>query len=205
AIDYTYLRFPDQFNGISYNPDIPTEEDLSVSNTAYFNLGAGVFGMYTPNKQVRYGLGLSLYNSTQPNISFFENNTVMLPRRYLIYAMSHIEIRRDIDIIPAAKIQFQTRQHEYHFGAMVLHYTQSLRVPKITAGMWLRARDKDAVILGVGGLFNGYEVVLNYDVNISSLRTVSKGHGAIELTATYILTHLNRRQKMVPVKCPAYL
>ncbi|MFO7868941.1 MAG: PorP/SprF family type IX secretion system membrane protein [Bacteroidales bacterium] len=205
AIDYTQLKFPDQFDGIQYTPDIPTQENIIDKNLAYFNIGAGLFGMYTPNKKVRYGVGLAIYNITQPNISFYSDNNIILPRRYLIHGLSHIELRRDWDVIPAAKVQFQTTQHEYQFGATVLHYTHSTRIPKINAGIWFRARDKDAVILGIGGLVNGYNIILNYDINMSTLKTASNGHGALELSISYILTSLRRGNKKAPVKCPAYL
>lgn len=205
GIDYAYLRFPDQFDGISYNPDVPTFEEFENTGKIFFNLGSGIRAMYTPDKRYRYGIGFAMYNMFQPNISFFDDKDIVLPRRYLVHAMSQIELNSRFDLLPALKFQFQGSQQEYHFGAMILYHTNNVTIPRLTGGIWFRSRDRDAIILGIGGVYNGYEIVLNYDINISSLQTASKGHGAMEITVSYILFEHQKRRKMAPVKCPGFL
>ncbi len=205
AIDFTYLRFPDQFDGIQYNPSLETQENHEYTGNLLFNINAGVQALYTHSKKQRYGLGISGNNLTKPRISFFDDDSIFLPQRWLFHGFAHLELRSDIDIVPACKIQFQSPQQEYHFGVLLIHYTNTVTVPRVSGGLWFRSRDKDAVILGIGALYNGYDIILNYDINISSLRTASKGHGAMELTVSYIISDGNKRKKMMPVKCPAYL
>ena len=205
SIDYSLLRFPDQFDGVKFNEDAITNEEFDNNGKLYFNIGAGARFMYTPNRKYRYGIGGSVYNITQPNISFYNNKNVILPIRYLVHASAQIEVTPQVDILPGLKFQFQGAQQEYHFGLMALKHTNNIQIPRIFGGAWFRSRDKDAIILGLGMLYKGYEIVLNYDINISSLRTASGGHGAVELTVTYIWHEHQKRRRMTPVKCPGFL
>jgi hypothetical protein len=49
----------------------------------------------------------------------------------------------------------------------------------------IMARVKDAIIPVIKLRYQQFEVGLSYDVNLSSLQTVSKGRGGYELTLSY--------------------
>lgn len=205
SLDYTLLRFPDQFDGIQYNPDLPLTEEFDKTNRSFFNIGAGGQITYKPKKTQSYTIGVAGYNLTQPNISFFDDKTVRLYARTMLHAMAMVEIKPDLDMVPAAKMQFQGTQKEYHIGAMLIKYFDNLSIIDISGGIWFRSRERDAIILGIGCNYQGYSVLCNYDINISSLKKASNGHGAFEVSVSSILYEQKKRRKMQSVKCPPYL
>lgn len=205
SLDYTLLRFPDQFDGIQYNPNLPLTEEFDKTNSVFFNIGAGGQATFKPNKKQSYTAGVAGYNLTSPNISFFNDKQVRLYPRLLVHAMAIVEVKPDIDMVPAAKMQFQGTQKEFHVGAMVIKYFDNLSIIDISGGVWFRSRDKDAVIVGIGCNYMGYTVLCNYDINISSLKKASNGHGAFEISVSSILYEQKKRRKMTSVKCPPYL
>ncbi|HON52497.1 MAG TPA: PorP/SprF family type IX secretion system membrane protein [Bacteroidales bacterium] len=205
SLDYTLLRFPDQFDGVQYNPNLPMNEDFDKTNSFFFNIGAGGQATYKPNKTQSYTMGLAGYNLTTPNISFFDDKSVQLYARMLIHAMAIVEVKPDVDMVPAVKMQFQGKQKEYHVGAMAIKYFDNLSIIDVSGGVWFRSRDRDAIIVGVGCNYLGYTILCNYDINISSLKKASNGHGAFELTVSSILYEQKKRKKMTSVKCPPYL
>lgn len=205
SLNYTYLRFPEQFDGIQYNPNIDNTEEFRKSNKVFFNLGTGIQSTFKYNKNQSYTLGLAMFNITKPNISFLEDNEVILYPRYVAHGLAILSIKPDIDFIPAFKFQFQGSQKEYHFGGMLVRYFDNLSVLDISGGLWFRSRDKDAVILGLGLNYMGYTVVCNYDINISTLKAASDGRGAFEISVSNIVFDHRKKKKPTSVKCPSYL
>jgi len=205
TIEYTYLRFPDQFDGVRYNPLIETGETPINNGQAFFNIGAGVQATFKPNDDNSYTLGFAGNNLTSPNMSFYEDKEVILKERWTLHGLARIFINANLDVIPSVKLQFQGTQHEYQFGGMFMNYTNNVSIPRISAGVWMRARDKDAVIFSLGCNYVGFDIFLNYDLNISTLKTVSHGYGAMEITLTHQIFEGRKKKKMKSVKCPSYM
>lgn len=205
SLEYTYLRFPKQFDGVQYNPLLPHGENPDHTSQSFFNLNAGIQINHKIDRKNSFSVGFSGNNLTAPDMSFYTNKIVKLPRRWLTHAMGIFYVNDDLDILPAVKMQFQGAQQEYHFGALAMRYTHNMSIPRIFGGVWFRSRDTDAIILGIGCNYNGMDIILNYDINISSLKQVSKGRGAMELTLTYLVYDKRKKRKMKSVKCPSYL
>jgi type IX secretion system PorP/SprF family membrane protein len=205
SIDYSLLKFPDQFNGIHFDPNLSTNENLDLTRKAFFNFSAGFMATFTPNPLYSYTLGFAAYNINRPNISWFNNEEVRLPVRSLIHGMALLQISADIDIVPMAKVQFQRRQQQYQFGAIGIKYFNNSAFYKCLFGVFYRARDRDAVILALGCNYAGFDIIFNYDVNVSQLTTASHGHGAFELTVSNVIMGGKKRQKRAPVRCPGHI
>ncbi len=205
TLEYAYLKFPDQFDGEKYDPSIGHGEDPNLSNKTSFNLNAGFHLHWKINKNNNLSVGFSANNLTAPDMSYYDGLKVKLPRRWLAHLSANVYVGENIDLIPSAKIQFQGTQQEYQFGLMAMYYTQNRSIPMVYGGAWMRSKNYDAVILGVGLNYLGIDVILNYDINLSSLKNASNGHGAFELSLTYIVFDSRKRGKMKAVKCPGYL
>ena len=205
SIDFTYLRFPEQFDGTQYDPDILPTENFNTPNTAFFNFSSGLQTTYKHSKNFTYTIGVAGYNLTKPNMSFFDNDEIELHRRLLIHGLAILSIKPQVDVVPAFKMQFQGSQKEFHFGSLFIRYFDNINILSISGGGWFRSRDKDAIILGLGCNYLGYDIICNYDINISNLKQASNGHGAFELTVSNIIFDYKKKRKMSPVKCPSYL
>lgn len=202
SIDYSNLTWSEQFNGIQYNPDIEITEDFDLNSAIYFDISAGTQLTYKPTKNQNYTIGVAWYNINQPKISFFDDDDVTLRHRFLVHGSAIISATSTFDIVPGVKMQFQGKQHEFHFGCMGIMYFEQATISQAQFGVWFRSKNKDAVIFGLGGRYKGFDIMLDYDLNISTLRTASNLHGAIEVTASYIIEDKNRSKRMTAIHCP---
>mgnify|MGYP003310400423 CR=1 FL=1 len=201
SFDYANLTFGEQFEGMKYNPDAEITEALDMNEVTYFDLNAGVMGTFKPRKNQTYTIGVAMYNINQPDISFYDND-IPLPHRFLVHGSGIISPTSNIDVIPGFKMQFQGKQHEFHFGLMGISYFDGSAVSQVQYGAWFRSKNKDAVIFGIGCRYSGFDIMFNYDLNISSLKTASNGHGAAEITLSYIVENNNKSKRMAAVRCP---
>ncbi|MCQ2958563.1 MAG: PorP/SprF family type IX secretion system membrane protein [Bacteroidales bacterium] len=202
AFDYTNLSFQEQFNGIQYNPDQEISEDFVTNSKTYFDFSGGLQLSYKQSKTQTYTIGFAAYNINQPNVSFYNEETVRLRTRFLLHGNAIIDVTSNIDVIPGFKMQFQGKQHEFHFGGMGLFNIENSSVSQIQTGLWFRSKNKDAVIFGIGCRYMDFDIMLNYDLNISSLRNASNGHGAFEITVSYITEQHNKSKRRTAIRCP---
>lgn len=205
SVDYSLFRFPDQFNGTHFDPNLITNENFEITRKTFFNMSAGFMATFQPSSLYFYTLGYAAYNINRPNISWFNDSDVRLPLRSLIHGMAWLQFTADFDLVPQAKVQFQRRQQEFQFGATGIKYFNNSSFYKCMFGLFYRAKDHDALILAIGCNLSGYEILFNYDINISQLRTASRGHGAFELTVTNIIMDGRKRTKRAAVRCPGYI
>lgn len=202
SLDYTYLTFQEQFNGTQFNPDREISEAFDINSKMYFDLSAGAQITYKPDKSKSFNTGLAIYNINQPNISFFNEEDVRLRSRFLLHGNAIISVTSNIDVIPGFKMQFQSKQHEFHFGGMSVFNFDKSDISQIQTGIWFRSKNKDAVIFGIGCRYLDFDIMLNYDLNISTLRKASSGHGAFEITLSYITAQHNKSKRRQAIRCP---
>ena len=74
-------------------------------------------------------------------------------------------------------------------------------------GLVINYRYKDAVYFNANIKAGSFEVLLNYDLNISSLKTASNYNGAYEFLISYEWNKAKNisRQLILNKKCPKYL
>ncbi len=202
SLDYTYLTFQEQFTGTQYDPDIEISEAIDMNSTTFFDLSAGIQATYKPKNNLSYTLGVAFYNINHPNISFYKEDNVQLKSRYLFHGNAILGVTSNIDVIPGFKMQFQGKQHEFHFGGMGIFYFDDTDISQVQTGVWFRSKNKDAVIFGLGCRYQNLDIMFNYDLNISSLKTASNGHGAMEVTLSYITEYHNKSKRRAAIRCP---
>jgi type IX secretion system PorP/SprF family membrane protein len=211
SLDYSLLRFPDQFGGTHFDPDIPTGENLENTHRKFFNLGAGLMFNFRPSNLFSYTLGFAAYNLNRPDISWFGSNSVHLPVRSLIHAMALLQVSKSFDVVPLAKFQWQRRQQQYQFGGMGIAYLNNPSIYKTMFGLFYRAHDHDAIVLALGFNYRGFDIMFNYDANISQLQTASHTIGAFEITLTHVMLKQNNNGRRPnanmrrAVRCPGHI
>ena len=202
SLDYSSLTFLEQFEGDRFNPQSEISEDIDMNSRLYFDFSLGTQFLFKPNKQQSYTVGFAFYNLNRPNVSFYKEDGVKLKTRTVICGTANISVTQNIDIVPGIKMQFQGKQHEFHLGGMGIFYLDNPLFSQIQTGLWFRSKNKDAIIFGLGTRYKEFDIMLDYDLNISTLRTASNGHGAFELTISYIFDKANRSKRMTAVRCP---
>lgn len=204
TLDIDNLRFSNQYDGFSYNSNLPIGEDGLEDNTLFAMLNCGINARYYNKNNFGFGLGAALFNINSPNFSFLSND-YKLPMRIVGHTLIKFPVKENLDIAPSARVQFQGPLSQYQAGIQAFHYIQGFTIQAINYGIWLRAKDRDAAILNLGLRYFSLVFGFSYDINISTLSRASNGHGAFELSLTYIQDKRKKSKKYEMIKCPGYL
>ena len=174
-----------------YNPALPSGEAFDQFN---FTLPEVGFGVYYYNKKqgskIRPYGGIAAFHLTRPKESFYgENNR--LPIRYVATGGSKFEIDRYYSVDANLLYMRQTNNNEIQLGALLFYNVHGADASFFGGPYY---RNGDALIFHIGGTYDEYVIRFSYDINTSSLNSVSRGRGAFELSVTYV----KQRERYLP-------
>ena len=195
--DLSEVQWPNQYNGISYDPSIAPNETLNRSFTS-FDAGAGMnyhfersTGTIEGKDLFRADFGLAYQHVSFPLQKYYGNSTEHLYRRF----SSYLFVRYDLPgtkfgIEPSVKTEFQGPATAILTGAsfrykinqgtkMTGFYSESA----ISAGLYYRY--KDSVQPRVLFEYAEYTIGFSYDFNVSSFSNSTGSTGAVELMFRY--------------------
>ena len=186
-----------QYDGNSYNPNLPTGEPGGSTSYTYADyLSAGVLWHYNnlsgmlrvkDDKELRATLGLSVYHITRPKYSFYQSGE-KLYMKYVLYGNSLISIpNSNISFAPGFLFFRQGPAQEIYPGTLIRYrlqqaskYTGYFKGTAVSLGGYLRV--KDAVAATIILEHSGYALGVSYDINTSDLKVASSGRGGIEIS-----------------------
>ena len=199
-VEWDRLTFDNQWDDGFFNPDLPSGE-VNYDDAFYYpdiSLGAAL-AIHPENGNI-YRFGLSLKHVNRPKESFFgQDNRIGF--RPVGQASGKVQLNNRINIYPSVYFTTQKRAMEVLGGGMI-----GMEAGKgsgfegeFLAGAWYRYND--ALIPTIGYHWNEWKLVMNYDVNLSSLTPVSRTRGGFELSLYYIgLSKKDAQQIFIP--CP---
>lgn len=187
SINFEELAWDSQYNGVAYDPSLPNNE--TFGSQSEFNIDGGLGLLWTHKDKLNYQVGYSLNHYFQTR-SFLENGT----GQEFIRQQFHVMIKQPIqqfDLELHSRFMAQGGAREitvaliggYRYG-LDSKFTTHLTSSAIKAGLLYRVGDAIAPIIG-------YEyqrtvaAYLSYDLNISSLNSVSNYRGAWEVSIQY--------------------
>jgi len=202
TLDYSKLNFGDQFNGIRYDPNSPTNEAVINTNVTKANFGAGTYLERKISHRKRLGLGYAINNITKPNM-LVTGAEFRLPRRHNVHILSSLQLNEEFDLLPSAQATWQGTHSEINTGAALkYHLKEGDEEQSIQAGIWGRWGDAGNVAFGYTdkNLFLG----ASYDFNLSRLRVASNYFGGWEISLIYTIATVRDKVKRTRL-CPDYL
>ncbi len=203
TLDPSKFYFDNQFNGVNFDPNLPTNEVLNNNSKSNINVSAGVVYQWNKSKDEKFTGGISLHNINRPDQSFY-GEPLKRDARLSLFGIYDYRLNYDLAIIPGLSFNIQGKYRELLPGAQVRYYLVDRlgEYRAIDGGIWFRSRD--AVIVRAGIAINNWSFAMSYDTNISKLIPASNARGGLELSAHYIL----RRFKPASIKhriCPDYI
>lgn len=181
------LRFGDQYNGEVFDPDQLTQEDLSRTQAGFFSLNAGFNLSYAASRtRTRLWGGLAASHLNGPQLSFFDDASVTLPRFWRGYAFGAVEVSEKWDATVRAHAYSQGVYREYLAGAGA-RYHLPLDGQDLTLGLGGGYRWQDAAILYLEALYENWQVGLSYDIHTSAFDVATRGRGGLEIAVQYHL------------------
>jgi type IX secretion system PorP/SprF family membrane protein len=199
GIERSGATFPNQYNGMAYNPAIQGEQ-LTNAMFSYMSLGSGI--VYTYEKAggymrqhltKRFNLGLAAYHLNRPPYSYFMKGDEHLEIRYVLFFNSAFAIKHtEGTIMPMFCIQRQASTMSVLIGSNYRYSlvdgaqkTAFVRPMALHAGFFYRIND--AFILRTQFEFKEFNIGLSYDITVSRLRIANKSFGGFELFFKYQL------------------
>jgi type IX secretion system PorP/SprF family membrane protein len=203
SIDFTKFYFGSQYNGYSYDPNLPTSENFPAERFSYVDLTLGAYFHYILKNGIPLSGGIAFNHLNQPDQSFYTDDPNQLAMKFNFDIKSIIPLKKDIAFLPSIAFYRQGKLMETYYGGLFRLTTRYSNVRNIFFGGWFR--HGDAGIIKLGFDYQNFNVGFSYDMNFSSLKVVSRGLGGPEIGIIYIFN----TPKPVPIPgkktCPVYL
>jgi type IX secretion system PorP/SprF family membrane protein len=198
TLDLSKVTTNSQYNGTAYDPALPIGETILSPSVHYLDGALGIsfntaYGQ--DNKNTLY-VGAAYFHLNRPRNSFYQNPAIELDPKVVISAGIHNIINDYLGFTIEADHSQQGSAAETIGGVMLAYklgdYPDNANCI-VNFGSYIRWGD--AIIPVIRLESNSFTVGLSYDVNISTLQTVSEGRGGFELSLSYIgfLEHENPR------------
>ena len=201
GFDPSALIYDSQWNGMSFDPNLATNETYTTTARNYPSLGLAVF-IQKQQEKFKWNLGYSLNNITRPKQSFKDNNAVVLDVRHALQASARMPLNDQFEMEGLSLFQFQGKMKELVLGSRTYYKLPSEKWENQRVFAGIHGRFRDAVWLDFGAEYNEWRVGMSYDLNTSTLRPASTGRGGLEFSLVYIVPpkpkHGNLKKLCVP-------
>lgn len=188
SLDFTKLKFEDQFNPASGVAEYQTSEAINNADLTYPDFNAGI--MYS-GRVTEHGtayIGFSYYHLTSPVESFLGDNH-KIHSRYTGYLGGSFDLNENMVLYASGLYQSQASATEVMAGAAVGFVLNPGHDPEFTKntvlylGGWYRYGD--AIAPYIGFEWSKMKLGVSYDVNVSSFTPATNGNGGYEVSLIF--------------------
>lgn len=193
------LTFGNQYtslNGGDFDMNLPTGEVIANTTILTHDINAGALYYFAKeNVRINPFIGVSAFHLTQPQESFYDKDN-KLPIRYYVHGGLKINLSEKVQLLPKGIYMHEVNDNEYTATLLLHYFMKDADTYLIFGPTW---RSKDAGIIEAGICKGSYTCRVSYDINTSSLNTVSNYRGGFEISFTYVA----KRSKPNPLaNCP---
>ena len=187
-IDVSKITTNSQFDGTAFNPSLGNGETFPTPDIHYWDASVGMSynGTFGEFQQNSLFFGLAYHHLNRPMNSFYQNTAVELQPKWVASAGAKFNVDERSEFTVQADYSYQGAARETIGGVMYGYklgeFTDD---PKYILGIGAFMRVGDAFIPVVKLDMLPLSIALSYDINISSLNTVSQGQGGFELSISY--------------------
>ncbi|MFT4986695.1 MAG: type IX secretion system PorP/SprF family membrane protein [Glaciecola sp.] len=194
-IDFSDLRFDEQYNGFAFDPSLPNFEDQSNLKTSFANLNLGLDFDKEIDSRRGYGMGIGVFNLLNPAYNFLGDTQSKLENRLSTQAHYHQDIAKDWDIILSAQGMWQGSFREQIIGAMFKKIWRDDNILNRAGyiGAFMRVKDSGSLLLAMD--YDDWKFGVSYDFNYSPLNVASRYRGGLELSVIYLIDIFNETIK----------
>lgn len=203
GINFNNFYFGDQYSGEQFDPYLPTGETWTFDRINYFDIGLGGLVEYKYDTVFEAYLGLGVAHLFTPLKSFDHNSESYLPVKWGINFGGEYHVKDDLFIEPVGLLMFQQKYTEYNIGALARLDYNPASLQSIYFGTVVRARDAGIICFGMK--YHNARFMINYDINLSKLSTISRGKGGVEFSLIYIFLKPRPFETPHYRKCPDFI
>lgn len=198
SVSFDNLQWGSQYDGMAYNATLPSGELAGSNSFSFFDLSGGVHWKFsknerymTGNDQRTFNAGIGIWHVNSPKYSFYDLGE-KLHMKEVIYGNALIGISNtNLSIVPGFFFAKQGRANELYLGSLFrFQFKENSKITGFVKGSSMSAgifyRNSDAVVATVLYEIAQYSVGVSYDVNMSGLKTASRGKGGIEIALRFV-------------------
>ncbi len=185
SVNFDNLLFDAQWDGFTFNGNIPNNEKVGILKDNYYTVGAGANLAWFPNESVYAKLGGSLENINQPAESFYGSTKNVIAYRPVVDLDIVYQISPVLIINPSAYYTTQSGAAELVVGSLFRTVLSSKNQATSQLILGLYTRMGDAVIGVAGYQMGNIQFMANYDFTISALAPYNASYGALEFSLVY--------------------
>lgn len=197
TIDVDNLRWGKQYNGSSYDPNLPSGENTPRSSITSYDLGGGINLNYSQSDKfissrnaAKFNIGAAAYHYGMGRNSFFTTEE-KLQTRICAYFNGDFNIPSTKNaLMPSFLYMRQGPSEEVIAGVLFKFiiadpstYTGVKKPVALAVGGHYRF--KDAIIPAILLQYDKYAFGVSYDINVSSLTPASNKYGGLEIMLRY--------------------
>jgi type IX secretion system PorP/SprF family membrane protein len=203
--DPSQLTFDDQFINGSYSSTNPTQQVFTNTGFTYWDLTAGLTFSSVAGADTRFYIGAAMFHITKPKVAFQKQYDIVLNPKYVINAGLSKSISDENKIIFYADYFMQGGARQVQGGLMLRHdflNNDESQEVALTGGLFYRSNDAFIPVVKID--FNKLGLGINYDINVSKLKTASQMRGSFEVTLSYKGFTKGENSSLNKVRCPAF-
>lgn len=199
SVEHQLLSFNNQYtltNGGGFDNTVVSGESFG-SQSLVVPVTNASFLYYYAKQQSKLNpfVGLSAFNLIEPVETFYEQDN-RLPIRYYLHLGTRINITELFYLLPKVLLMQQENFSEQTYALEAGYFMKGSETYLLGGLIY---RNKDAMIATIGAKKENIVVKVGYDINVSSLSSVSTGRGGFELSLTYIN---NKNKPKIEKICP---
>jgi type IX secretion system PorP/SprF family membrane protein len=196
-LDFRRLIFDDQWTGLSFDPDVLTQEPGTLDPATYYDIHIGGMLTWFTNSDNAFYAGFSATHILHPNETFYHSdNTVGV--RPILHAGAAINVGDRYLIEPAFVYMRQKHAQEMLVGGNVSRLNLG-PLTYILGGVWFRGSGDAIPVLG--GSYNQVHFLISYDINLSPLVPATNLKGGLELSMKFIVACAEKMPSEIVVPC----
>jgi type IX secretion system PorP/SprF family membrane protein len=194
SVEYQLLSYNNQYstnNGGEFNTSVDPNESISNQRLIVPAVNAGILYFFAKQQsRLNPFVGVSAFNLTEPQETF-TNVSNKLPMRFYGHIGTRINITETFYLLPKALYMRQREFEEITFAVDAGYYMKGSDF-YLLGGIVYRNSGaftnslSDAMVITLGAKMDSFVAKIGYDINISSLSTVSNGRGGFEISFTYM-------------------
>ena len=188
------LKWGSQYNGLNYDPSIPSGEAPPQDRFEYLDVSTGMYWNYgseqmyiSANDALRVHAGISVFHLNKPQQSFYVEGGDPLHPKLVAHGGLDFGIKNtSYALVPGFIFFKQGPAKEILAGSLFRYniredakYTGYIKSASFSLGAYYRW--SDALVLTSLLQISSLSIQVSYDVNVSSLRNASNGRGGVEI------------------------
>ena len=212
TLDWNNLWFSEQFNdnpqlgsiGVDFGA-LSGENFAATETDLFLEFNAGILYYNVIDENNSFYFGGAMHHLNEPNVSFFDDQSEKLYRRWVGQAGGQIGLTRELGLLPAVAVMGQGPSMLTVGGLNLRYSNRDWREIAIRAGLWGRVVNQGESGMGfesavVSAILEveRWQFGLSYDITVSDLSTANNSRAAFELSLIYVHPSKERFKVICP-------